>query len=90
MPFFNENSEGHMSTDSLSGIFISFLSSRPHQHASEEVLASIDLLWDELSELEPKEQELLMKSKEMVQRCKICSNSLQKLDIRFKSLVPVG
>lgn len=79
-----------MAVDKVRNILSSFLNSRPHQHASEEALACIDLLWDELGELEPEEQRLLIRTKDRVQRCIVCSNSLRAMDSHFQSLISTG
>lgn len=67
--------------DDFRDLFTEFVSSKPHKHAPEEVMAALDILGDEMDELEPEDQELMIRAKDNIQKCKICSKSLKNFSI---------
>lgn len=67
--------------DDFRDTFAEFVSSDPHAHAPEEVMAALDILGDEMDELEPEDQELMIQAKDKIKNCDICANSLKSFSI---------
>lgn len=62
--------------------FQAFLETTPHKHVTDDLMALIDIVWDERAELDLKDRENLIKIRRIILLCSRCSMLFYSFQIR--------